>query len=149
MKPDQLSGVNLPRDATLQELKKLALRAHLEARQSADLRRDLARCVLPSDGPYAHGDRVFVWIDDKAKYKAIGRWARARVIAKNGAIVDVETDKAVLRVNQSKVRVLVINGNGLHHVAIIIRECTTIPVGGRSNQSTRLSFPIVFQNIKS
>ena len=41
---------------------------------------------LPSDGPYAHGDRVFVWIDDKAKYKAVGRWARARVISQNGAI---------------------------------------------------------------
>ena len=64
MKPDQLSAVDLPRDATLNELRKLALKAHLEARQSADLRRDLARRVLPSDGPYAHGDRVFVWIDD-------------------------------------------------------------------------------------
>ena len=41
MKPDQLSAVDLPRDATLNELRKLALRAHLEARQSADLRRDL------------------------------------------------------------------------------------------------------------
>ena len=104
MKPDQLSATDLPRDATLNELRKLALKAHLEARQSADLRRDLARRVLPSDGPYAHGDRVFVWIDDKAKYKAVGRWARARVISQNGAIVTVETDKAVLRVNQSKVR---------------------------------------------
>ena len=104
MKPDQLSAIDLPRDATLNELRKLALKAHLEARQSADLRRDLARRVLPSDGPYAHGDRVFVWIDDKAKYKAVGRWARARVISQNGAIVTVETDKAVLRVNQSKVR---------------------------------------------
>ena len=94
----------MPRDATLNELRKLALKAHLEARQSADLRRDLARRVLPSDGPYAHGDRVFVWIDDKAKYKAVGRWARARVISQNGATVIVETDKAVLRVNQSKVR---------------------------------------------
>ena len=69
MKPDQLYA---PRGATLQELK-MALRARLEARQSADLRRDLARRVLPSDGlyvpsdgPYVHGDRVFVWIDDKA-----------------------------------------------------------------------------------
>ena len=46
---------------------------------------------------------MFVWIDDKAKHKAVGRWA-ARVISQNGAIVTVETDKAVLRVNQSKVR---------------------------------------------
>ena len=75
--------------------------AHLEARRSADLRRDLARSILPSD---AHGGRLFVWIDDKAKYKAVGRWARARVISQNGAIVTVETDKAALRVNQSKVR---------------------------------------------
>ena len=47
---------------------------------------------------------MFVWIADKAKCKAVGRWARARVISQNGAIVTVETDKAVLRVNQSKVR---------------------------------------------
>ena len=104
MKPDQLTAVDLPRDATLNELRKPALRAHLEARQSADLRRDPARRVLPPDGPYAHGDRVFAWIDHKAKYKAVGHWAHARVISQNGAIVTVETDKAVLRVNQSKVR---------------------------------------------
>ena len=96
--PDQLSAVDLPR------LSRKSLRAHLEARQSADLRRDLACRILPSDGPYAHADRVFVWIDDKVKYKAVGRWARARVISQNGAIVTVETDKAVHRRNQSKVR---------------------------------------------
>ena len=32
MKPDQLSASDLPRDSTLQELKRMALRAHLEAR---------------------------------------------------------------------------------------------------------------------
>ena len=105
MKPDQLSAVDLPRDTTLNELRKLALRAHLEARQSADLPSSTSfGSTSPSDGPCAHGDRVFVWIDDKAKYKAVGRWARARVISQDGAIVTVETDKAVLRVNQSKVR---------------------------------------------
>ena len=46
---------------------------------------------LPSDGPYAHGDSVFVWIDDKAKYKAVGCWARARVISQNGAIVTADS----------------------------------------------------------
>ena len=67
MKPDQLSAVDLPRDATLQKLKKLAFLAHLEAR-----RRDLAHRALPSDGPYVHGDRVFIW--------------RARVISQNGVV---------------------------------------------------------------
>ena len=56
MQPNQLSAVDLQRDATLTELRKLALCAHLEARQSADLRRDIVRRVLPSDGPYVHGD---------------------------------------------------------------------------------------------
>ena len=102
MKPDQLSAVDLPRDSTLNELKKLALRAHLEARQLADLGRDLARRVLPSDGPYAHGDRVFVWIDDKAKYKAVGRWARARVISQNGAIVTVETQTSCMSTSKTQ-----------------------------------------------
>ena len=74
MKPDQLSAVDLPKDATLTEPKKLALRARLEARQSAHPRRDPARRILPSDGPL-HADRVVVWIDDKAKYKTVGRWA--------------------------------------------------------------------------
>ena len=50
MKPDQLSAVDQPRDATPAELKKLALRAHLEARPFVDLQRDLARRVPPSDG---------------------------------------------------------------------------------------------------
>ena len=36
------------------------------------------------------------------QYKAVGRWARAREISQNGAIVTVETDKAVLRVNRDK-----------------------------------------------
>ena len=40
----------------------------------------------------------------QGKYKAVGGWARAGVVSQNGAIVTVETDKAVLRVNQSKVR---------------------------------------------
>ena len=74
---------------------RLALRAHLEAHKSLDLR-DLARRILPSDGSYAHGDSVFVCIDDKAKYKAVGRWARARAISQNGAIVTAETVKAIL-----------------------------------------------------
>ena len=59
------------------------VRAHLEAWQSADVRCDLAQRVLPSDGPYHHGDRVFVWVDGKAKCKNARRWATARVIISN------------------------------------------------------------------
>ena len=41
------------------QLQRIALRAHQEARQALDLRKDLARRVMPSDGPYSLGDKVF------------------------------------------------------------------------------------------
>ena len=48
--------------------RKLALRAHLEARQADDIRNDLARSVKPSEGPFTIGERVFYWDLDKAKF---------------------------------------------------------------------------------
>ena len=49
--PAQLSVDPLPEGRTQQELQWLALKAHQEARQSADLRHDMARRTMPSDGP--------------------------------------------------------------------------------------------------
>eukprot|EP00439_Symbiodinium_sp_Y106_P029911 s6839_g3.t1 len=72
--PEQLS-VNPPEEdrATL-DLQRIAMRAHQEARQSLDLQKDLARRVMPSDGPYQKGDRVFVWHKDESKKKSEGVW---------------------------------------------------------------------------
>ena len=94
-----------PEDRTQQELKRLALKAHQEARQSADLRRDMARRTMPSDGPYKPGDKVFVWtspvhansIASKAWKKE--RWVRGTAISQEGAMVNVQVDSSVMRVN--------------------------------------------------
>ena len=86
------------------KLQRIALRAHQEARQAMDLRGDLARRVMPSDGPYAPGDKVFFWHKDESKKKAEGAWIRAKVVSQEGAMVTVQTPKAIHRVNQSKVR---------------------------------------------
>ena len=86
------------------QLQRIALRAHQEARQALDLRKDLARRAMPSDGPYALGDKVFVWMKDESKKKAEGIWVRGKVVSKEGAMVLVQVHKSVLRVNQSKVR---------------------------------------------
>jgi len=59
--PAQLSVDPLPEDKTQLESQRLALRAHQEARQAADLRHDMAKRTMPSDGPYKPGDKVFVW----------------------------------------------------------------------------------------
>ena len=87
----------------------MALKAHQEARQSADLRHDMAKRTMPSDGPYKPGD-IFVWsapanansIASKALRKE--RWIRGTVISQEGAMVNVHVDTDIMRVNQSKIR---------------------------------------------
>ena len=108
--PAQLSVDPLPEDKTQQDLQRLALKAHQEARQAADLRHDMAKRTMPSDGPYKRGGKVFVWIAppganalaSKAWKKE--RWIRGTVISQEGAMVNVHVDSYVMRVNQSKVR---------------------------------------------
>ena len=108
--PAQLSVDPLPEDKTQLELQRLALRAHQEARQAADLRHDMPKRTVPSDGPYKPGDKVFVWsspvnansIASKAWKKE--RWIRGTVISQEGAVVNVHVDNAVMRVKKSKVR---------------------------------------------
>ena len=102
--PEQLSANPPEEDRTTLDLQRIAMRAHQEARQSIDLRKDLARRVMPSDGPYQKGDRVFVWHKDESKKKSEGVWVRGTVISQEGAMVLVEVHRSVLRVNQSKVR---------------------------------------------
>ena len=59
---------------------------------------------MPSDGPYKQGDEVFYWHQDSSKFKDKGKWIRGKVLSQEGAMVHLHTNKAVIRVNQSKVR---------------------------------------------
>ena len=108
--PAQLSVEPLPENRTQQELQRLALKAHQEARQAADLRHDMAKRTMPPDGPYNPGDQVFVWISpvnansSASKAWKKERWVRGTVISQEGAMVNVHGDSTVMRVNQSKVR---------------------------------------------
>ncbi len=85
-------------------LHRLALIAHQEARQSADLRHDMARRTMPSDGPYKQGDEVCYWHQDSSKFKHKGKWIRGKVLSQEGAMVHIHTDNAVIRINQPRVR---------------------------------------------
>ena len=102
--PEQLSATPPDEDLSTLALQRLALRAHQEARQSADLRHDMARRTMPSDGPYKQGDEVFYWHQDSSKFKDKGKWTRGKILSQEGAMVHIHTDKAVVRINQSKVR---------------------------------------------
>ena len=61
--PAHLSVEPLAEGRTQQDLQRLALKAHQEARQAADLRHDMAKRTMPSNGPYKPSDKVFVWMD--------------------------------------------------------------------------------------
>ena len=102
--PEQLTSEPHEEDVSTLALQRLALRAHQEARQAADLRHDMARRTMPSDGPYKQGDEVFYWHQDSSKFKDKGKWIRGKVLSQEGAMVHLHTNKAVIRVNQSKVR---------------------------------------------
>ena len=102
--PEQLTSEPPEEDISTLALQRLALRAHQEARQAADLRHDMARRTMPSDGPYKQGDEVFYWHQNSSKFKDKGRWIRGKVLSQEGAMVHLHTKKAVIRVNQSKVR---------------------------------------------
>ena len=108
--PAQLSVEPLAEDRTQQELQRLALKTHQEARGAADLRHDMAKRTMPWDGPYKPGDKVFVWsapanansVASNALRKET--WIRGTVISQEGSMVNVHVDNSVMRVNQSKIR---------------------------------------------
>ena len=68
--PSQLSEDPPREDANALSLQRLALRAHQEARQLQDLRKDIARNLRSSDGPFAPGARVFYCGHDPSKLRS-------------------------------------------------------------------------------
>ena len=91
---------------------------------------------MPSDGPcHQKGDRVFVWHKDESKKKSEGVWVRGIVLSQEGAMVLAEVHRAVLRVNQSKVRR---DGDPWHDVAIKRLLCACVPVRPARGYTPRL-----------
>ena len=106
--PAQLSTEPLPEDRIEQELQRLALRARQEPCQAADLRHDMARRTMPSDGPDKPGEKVFVWMALASSTVAASmaqalrkeKWIRGTVFPQEDSMVNVHVDDAVIRVNQ-------------------------------------------------
>ena len=81
------------------------MKSYLEARQRADLIIDIAARLVPSEGPFHLGDKVFYWQLDKSKIKqgvASGRWVKANVLSQEGAACVIDTGTTVLRINMLK-----------------------------------------------
>ncbi len=105
---EQLTTDSSHTEHRVTRLRNLAMKAHLEARQSEDLRRDLASNLRFVTGEYNIGDKCWFWYEDKAKIKLgkkAGTWERVTVIAVEGSMITVNSQtKGVMRINQSKLR---------------------------------------------
>ena len=81
--PEQLFAEPLEEDMTMLQPQRIALRAHQEAGQALDLKKDIACRVTPSDGFYSLGDKIFVLMKDEFEKKAESgfkeRWCRKKV----------------------------------------------------------------------
>ena len=81
--PTQLTTESKKEDS-VERLRILAMKAHLEARQAQDLKNDLARSLNFVTGTYKEGDKCWLWTEDKSVIKHANRggsWERVTVIA--------------------------------------------------------------------
>ena len=122
--PEQFSSAPVEEERTMLQLQRIALKAHHAARQAMDLRKDPARRVMPSDGPYSPGDKVFVWMKDESKKKSEGIWVGGKVVSQEGAMVLVHIHKSVLRVGRDH--------DAWHDVAAPLNPEPAVPQGGEA-----------------
>jgi len=113
--PEQLTAT-LPTDARIDlVLKDLAQKAHTEARQSLDIRRDLAVRLRHSEGPFKDGQSVWYWQRDMSKLRD-GKWIRSRVVGDHKPpMVGIDLNGTIVRVNESKLK---LNPDPWHDVVI-------------------------------
>jgi hypothetical protein len=101
--PQQL-GEPTPERMATEKLMKLAMQAHMEARQAHDLRRDIAAGLKFSTGPFLVGDKVWYWYMDPSVIgvgRKLGKWVRGKVVSVEGPMVTVDLGNRILRTNQS------------------------------------------------
>ena len=108
MNPAQLTTEAPAPERQIEALRSLAMRKFLEAKQSDDLRRDIASKLQLSDGPFFPGDKVYYWTEDKSKIKSDGshggKWIRGKLVSVDGSMVGVDLGTRIVKVNISKIR---------------------------------------------
>ena len=90
------------------QIKQLSKQTFQEARQSEDIRRDLAQNLRMSSKPFQVKDKVFYWQEDKSKIRSDGSkegiWLKGKVISIEGAMVGLDLGTRLIKVNMTKVR---------------------------------------------
>ena len=110
--PAQLTTEAPAPERQIEALRSLAMRKFLEAKQSDDLRRDIASKLQLSDGPFFPGDKVNFWTEDKSKIKSDGshggKWIKGKLVSVDGSMVGVDLGTRIVKVNISKIKKITI-----------------------------------------
>ena len=106
--PAQLTA-EVPRsEVGIEATRKIAMKAYLGARQSEDVRRDIASKLQFSDGPFFPGDKIFYWNPTAGKIKSDGTRTstllKGKVISQEGNVITIDLGTRVLKVSSSKIR---------------------------------------------
>ena len=108
MNPAQISAEVPTPEKRIQALRTLAMKKFLEAKQSDDLRKDIASHLSLSDGPFFPGDKIYYWTEDKSKIKSdgshSGKWIKGKVVSSDGSMVGIDLGTRIVKVNVSKIR---------------------------------------------
>ena len=108
MDPAQLSAEVPTPEKRIQALRTLAMKKFLEAKQSDDLRKDIASHLSLSDGPFFPGDKIYYWTENKSKIKSdgshSGKWIKGKVVSSDGSMVGIDLGTRIVKVNVSKIR---------------------------------------------
>ena len=105
--PAQLSAEVPSHELAIEATRRVAMKAYLEARQSEDLRRDIASKLQFSDGPFFPGDKIYYWNPAAGKIKPDGSkrstWIKGKVVSQEGSMVTIDLGTRVIKVNSSKI----------------------------------------------
>ena len=92
--PAQLSAEVPSHELAIEATRRVAMKAYLEARQSEDLRRDIASKLQFSDGPFFPGDKIYYWNPAAGKIKPDGSkrstWIKGKVVSQEGSMVTID-----------------------------------------------------------
>ena len=106
--PIQLTIDRNEEELAATQIKELSKQAFQEARQSKDIRRDLAQNFRMSPKPLQVKDKVFYWQEDKPKIRSDGSkggiWLKGKVTSLEGAMVGLDLGTRLIKVNVTKVR---------------------------------------------
>ena len=102
--PTQLTIDRNDEELTAIQITQLSKQAFQEARQSEDIRRDLAQNFRTSSKPLQVKDKVLYWQEDKPKIRSDGSKGEIKVISLEGSLVGLDPRTRLIKVNMTKVR---------------------------------------------